>query len=60
MPLFGNIFRSNIHSYFAQRFLNDVIKQNVNAFLKEANRRHGKEEHVPDEVKNKHIGRIMG
>ena len=51
--------RSRIHSYFAQRFLDDVIKQNVNAFLKEAKVRYGKEIYVPDEVKNKYRAKII-
>ena len=57
--MFSDIFRSNIHSYLAQRFLEDVIKQNVNAFLKEANRRHGKEVHVPNEVRIKYAAKVM-
>ena len=51
--------RSRIHSYFAQRFLDDVIKQNVSAFLKEAKVRYGKEIYVPDEVKNKYRSKIV-
>ena len=42
----------------AQRFLDDVVKQNVNAFLKEATSRYGKELYVPDEVKNKFTAKI--
>lgn len=29
-------FKSTMHSYLAQRFFDDVIKQNVNAFLTQA------------------------
>ncbi|CAG0887724.1 unnamed protein product, partial [Darwinula stevensoni] len=36
-------FRSALHSHFAQVFFNEVVRQNVNAFLKEARRRYGKE-----------------
>ena len=52
------IFRSKFHSYLAQRFLDDVVKQNVNAFLKEATSRYGKELYIPDEVKNKFTAKI--
>ena len=34
-------FKSSMHSYLAQRFFDDVIKQNVNAFLTQAHLRFG-------------------
>ena len=34
-------FKSSMHSYLAQRFFDDVIKQNVNAFLTQAQNRYG-------------------
>ena len=34
-------FKSTMHSYLAQRFFDDVIKQNVNAFLTQAGFRFG-------------------
>ncbi|KAB7502777.1 Coenzyme Q-binding protein COQ10-like protein A, mitochondrial [Armadillidium nasatum] len=36
-------FRSMLHSHVAQMFFNEVVRQNVNAFLKEARNRYGKE-----------------
>ena len=52
-------FRKKLHSYLAQKFLDDVIKQNVNAFLKEAQNRYGKEIYVPDEIKEKYLAKIV-
>ena len=54
-PCFRNTFRS----YLAQKFLDDVIKQNVNAFLKEANRKYGKEAVVSVDVKNRYLAKIV-
>ena len=53
------VFRSKLHSYLATKFLDDVIKQNVNSFLKEAQKRYGKEIYVPEEVKDKYIAKII-
>ena len=52
-------FRKKLHSYLAQKFLDDVIKQNVNAFLKEAQNRYGKEIYVPDEIREKYLVKIV-
>ena len=34
-------FKSTMHSYLAQRFFDDVIIQNVNAFLNQARAKYG-------------------
>ena len=52
-------FRNTFRSYLAQKFLDDVIKQNVNAFLKEANAKYGKEAVVSVDVKNKYLAKIV-
>ena len=36
-------FKQRVHAFFAKMFFDDVVKQNVSAFLKEAERRYGPE-----------------